>query len=330
MARVRMADIAEKVGVSTKTVSNVINGTGWVGAPVREKVLSAIDELGYRPNLAARQLRSGSSGMLGLCVPNLREPYFAEFASEFVDVAQQRGLTVLVTQSKGERAIELEMLEGEHLPALDGLVLSPITLTPEDIAGRRSNIPLVLIGERGESLTTDTIAHVGPDNAAAAATATRFLLEKGRTRIAAIGLQSSDADNTARVRFAGYTQALAEAGIEVDPNLLVEVDRYNRAEGSAAIEKLIERGVEFDGLFCFNDTLAFGALHTLGMHGIAVPDQVQLVGYDNIEESKYTIPPLTTIDPGIAHASTLLLDLLTGKLKDQHGHITVPYALIER
>ena len=118
MARVRLADVAAKVGVSTKTISNVVNGTGWVSDAVRAQVLAAIDELGYRPNLAARQLRGGSSGLIGLCVPNLGAPYFAEFASEFVTAAERRGLTVLVTQSKGSRAVELAMLESENLPAL--------------------------------------------------------------------------------------------------------------------------------------------------------------------------------------------------------------------
>ncbi|GAA2243208.1 LacI family transcriptional regulator [Herbiconiux moechotypicola] len=330
MARVRMADVAAQVGVSTKTVSNVINGTGWVGDTVRAQVLAAIDELGYRPNLAARQLRGGSSGFLGLCVPNLREPYFAEFASEFVDAAQARGLTVLVTQSKGVRSVESAMLEGEDLPALDGLVLSALALTPDDIAARRSTVPLVLIGEQGESLASETVAHVGPDNAAAAEAATRFLLADGRRRIAAIGLQHSAFDGTARVRSEGYRRALAAAGIPLDPALLVEVDRYNRAEGSSAVEGLIAAGIEFDGVFCFNDTLAFGALHTLGMHGISVPGQVRVVGYDNIEESKYTIPPLTTVDPGVASASPLILDLLAGPASRRRGHITVPFALIER
>lgn len=132
------------------------------------------------------------------------------------------------------------------------------------------------------------------------------------------------------MRFAGYTHAITDAGIEVDPALLVHVERYNRAEGSRAIEQLIEQGVEFDGVFCFNDTLAFGALHTLGMHGIAVPEEVRLVGYDNIEESKYTIPPLTTIDPGVADASSMILDLLTGETGTPRGHITVPFELVER
>ncbi|GMA33149.1 LacI family DNA-binding transcriptional regulator [Litorihabitans aurantiacus] len=330
MARVRLVDVAERVGVSTKTVSNVVNGTGWVGDAVRARVLAAIDDLGYRPNLAARQLRSGSSGLLGLCIPNLQEPYFAELASQLVSTAQLRGLTVLLTQSKGSRAVELDVLEGANLPALDGLVLSPLAVTAQDVAERRSTAPLVLIGEHGEGLASDTVCHVGPDNAAAARDATQHLLAAGRRRIAAIGLQSRVAD-TAVLRFEGYRRALAEAGIDVDPALTVEVERYNRAEGSHAIEELISRGVEFDGVFCFTDSLAFGALHTLGMHGIRVPDDVMLVGYDNIDESRFTVPPLTSVDSGVARASALILDVIAGRhAVPPGGRIVVPHELAVR
>ncbi|WP_454051055.1 LacI family DNA-binding transcriptional regulator [Cellulomonas sp. Marseille-Q8402] len=329
MARVRLADVAERVGVSTKTVSNVVNGTGWVSAPVREKVLATIDELGYRPNLAARQLRSGSSGLIGLCVPSLREPYFAEFASEFVSAAEARGSTVLVTQSKGNRDVELAMLECENLPALDGMVFSPLALTREDTERRRSTVPLVLIGEHGEALASDTITHVGPDNAAAAEVATRHLLADGRRRIAAIGLQQGD-DSTGQVRFAGYRRALTAAGLEPDPALLVETRSYNRAEGSAVVERLLADGVDFDALFCFNDSLAFGALSTLATHRIAVPESVAVVGYDNIEEGGYLVPPLTTIDPGLAASTGLILDLLVGARKGEGGHVPTPFHLVER
>lgn len=330
MARVRLADVAERVGVSTKTVSNVVNGTGWVSAPVREKILATIDELGYRPNLAARQLRSGSSGLIGLCVPSLREPYFAEFASEFVSAAEARGSTVLVTQSKGNRQVELSMLECEDLPAVDGMVFSPLTLTREDTERRRSTVPLVLIGEHGEALASETIAHVGPDNAAAAEVATRHLLADGRRRIAAIGLQQGDADSTGQVRFEGYRRALAAEGVELDPALLIETRSYNRAEGSDAVERLLADGVEFDGVFCFNDSLAFGALSTLAAHRIAVPESVAVVGYDNIEEGGYLVPPLTTIDPGLTHSTGLILDLLVGARKGEGGHIPTPFHLVER
>jgi len=329
LGRVRLADVAERVGVSTKTVSNVVNGTGWVSDPVRAEVEAAIAELGYRPNLAARQLRSGSSGLLGLSVPNLGEPYFAEFASEFVSAAQRRGLTVLVTQTKGERPVELAMLESDNLPALDGLVLSPLALTPEDVQGRRSTVPLVLIGEHGEALASDNVAHVGPDNAAAAEAATRYLLERGRRRIAVVGLQSQIAD-TATVRFEGYKRGLRQAAIDLDPQLLVEVERFNRAEGSRAIEELMARGVAFDGVFCFNDSLAFGALFTLGVHDLAVPEDVLVVGFDSIDEGRYTIPPLPSVDSGVARSSDLILDLLAGPREQICGRITVPFELVER
>lgn len=330
MPRVRLADVAARVGVSSKTVSNVVNGTGWVSSAVKDQVLAAIDELGYRPNLAARQLRGGSSGLIGLCVPNLGEPYFAEFASAFVSAAERRGLTVLVTQSKGNRGVELAMLENEQLPALDGLVFSPLTLTPADTAARRSSVPMLLIGEHGETLVSDSIAHLGPDNAAAAEAATRYLLDDGRTRIAAIGLEADLDATTAQVRFEGYRRALQSAGIELDERLLVEVDRYGRSDGSRAIETLLQRGVEFDGVFCFNDTLAFGALYTLGARRIAVPDAVRVVGFDNVEEGQYTIPPLPTVDPGVAAACDRMLDLLLGPRSALRGHIPTEFALVDR
>jgi DNA-binding LacI/PurR family transcriptional regulator len=331
MNRVRLADIAEKVGVSIKTVSNVVNGTGFVSDAMRARILEVIDEMGYRPNAAARQLRRGSSGLLGLCVPDLRGPYFAEFSSAFIAAAQQRDLTVLVTQTdNGDRQRELAAIEGEHLPAVDGIVLSTLSLTADDLARRRSSVPLVLIGEHGEDLATDTIPHVGPDNFAAAANATRYALDQGRTRIAAIGLEAGSAE-TARVRFDGYRHALAEAGIEIDPTLLIEVGNYNRSAGSHAVEQLLESTTDFDAIFCFSDTLAFGALHTLGMRGIAVPEQVLVMGFDNIDESKFTVPPLITVDSGLARSSSMIIDLLmAGSDASPGGRIVIPHELMVR
>jgi len=324
-----MVDIADRVGVSTKTVSNVVNGTGWVSEPVKARIREVIDELGYRPNLAARQLRGGPSGIIALCVPNLAEPYFAGFASRLVDEAKLRNRTVLVTQSGGDHDVERAILEGDGLPALDGLVLSPLELTPEDIKARRSDVPLVLVGEHGEKLPTDTVTHIGPDNAAAAEAATTYLVEQGRCRIAAIGLQR-EVDDTAQVRYAGYRRALNLAALDLDPDLLATVTRYNRAEGSRAIEDLLDRGVRFDGVFCFNDSLAFGALHTLALHGLDVPGDVTVVGYDNIEEGRFMVPPLPSIDPGIEDASTLILDTLLTPGHARGGRVMVPFSLADR
>jgi DNA-binding LacI/PurR family transcriptional regulator len=329
--RVTLADIAAQVGVSSKTVSNVVNGTGWVGAEVRARVEAAIEELGYRPNLAARQLRSGSSGVLALALPTLAEPYFAELAAVFVDAAQARGLTVLVAQTGGRREVEVDMLEGVRLPALDGLVLSPLALTRADLDERRSRSALVLLGEHGEALAGTDVHHVGVDNVAAAAAATRALLARGHRRVAAIGVQAEGArDDTSRLRFAGYVQALEEAGLPVDPTLLGRVGDFNRAEGSVAAGRLLDAGARPDALLCFSDSLALGALYTLGVRGVRVPEDVEVMGFDDIAEGRFSVPAFSTVDPGRSGVAERTLDLVTGVDTSEPGHHAVPYALILR
>lgn len=330
MARVTLADVAQRVGVSAKTVSNVVNGTGWVSDAVRERVLVAIRDLGYRPNMAARQLRNGKSGMLAFGIPNLREPYFAEFASRFVDIAHDRGVNVLITQTGGLRGDECAFVEGEGLPAVDGIVLSPLALAPEDLSGRRSAIPLILVGEHGAAVAASGMTHVGIDNIAAARAATEHLLSRGRRRIAVIGVQHEGSTETSRLRYQGYRDALEAAGIEVDEGLLGVVGEFNRAEGSRAIDDLLDRGADFDGVFCFNDTMAFGALYSLGVRGRRVPDDVEVVGFDDIDEGRFSIPSFSTISARTDIASRLVLDALTGNEPLEPGHLEVPFAVVER
>lgn len=330
MPRVTLADVAARVGVSAKTVSNVVNGTGWVGEQTRERILTAVRELGYRPNAAARQLRSGTAGMLGLAMPDLREPYFAEFASRFVSSAQDRGITVLVTQTGGRRDSEIAIVEGEGIPAVDGLVVSPLELTAADLAARRSQTPLVLIGEHGSSIAQPPATHVGVDNVAAADAATSFLLARGRSRIAALGVQDAGSTATSRLRFEGYKRALSSAGIPLDTSLLAHVATFNRAEGYRAANELVASGVPFDGLFCFNDTLAFGALYSLGMHGLQVPQDVDVIGFDDIDEGRFSIPPFSTVNPGVERASELILDLLSSPAAVTGENHVVPAEIVDR
>ncbi len=329
-ARVTLADIAARVGVSPKTVSNVVNNTGWVGAEVREKVLVAIEELGYRPNLAARQLRRGSSGMLTLALPTLAEPYFAELASVFVDVANDRNLTVLVSQTGGVRRREVEALEGLRLPAIDGLIMSPLGLEVADVVGRRRDIPLVLVGEHGERVAGDNEHHVGIDNVAAAAAATAELIAQGCRRIATIGVQDEGPTETSRDRFDGYALALREAGIAMDDALTGHVHEFNRAEGAVAAQRLIDSGAEFDGLLCFNDSLALGALYALGVRGLAVPEQVRVMGFDDIADGRYSIPAFSTVAPGREALANRVLDIIAAHDSTEPGHHEVPFALVVR
>jgi len=330
MGRVRLADVAARVGVSAKSVSNVVNETGSVSEEVRARILAAIDELGYRPNLAARQLRQGRSGLLALVMPDLREPYFAEFASHFVTAAQRRSLTVLIAQTGGGRAAELAMVDADGLPALDGLVMSPLSLRPRDLELRRATTPLVLVGEEAEALAGPGIHHVGIDNVAAAAAATAHLIARGRRRIVAVGVQRGGPSATSRLRFEGYRLALEAAGLTVDEDLLAPVAHFNRAEGSAAVQALLDRGVKFDGMFCFNDSLALGALYTLGVRSVRVPQDVDVVGFDDIEEGRFVSPPFSTISPGVEAASEIILNILTDAKPGDGGHHEVPFTVVAR
>lgn len=330
MARITLADVAARVGVSAKSVSNVVNGTGWVSDEVRDRILAAIDDLGYRPNLAARQLRNGRSGLIALVIPDLREPYFAEFAARFVTTAQQRSLTVLVAQTGGDRAAELAMMAGEGFPALDGIVMSPLRLTADDLVGRSAAPPLIVIGEQAEALVGPSVHHVGIDNVSAAAAATEHLISQGCRRIAVVGVQDSGPSATSQLRFDGYRQALADAGIEIDPELFATVGHFNRAEGSVAVQRLLDAGIEFDGLLCFSDSLALGALYTLGSARVPVPESVKVMGFDAIEEGRFHIPTFSTVDHGVEPASGIILDILAAPITSPGTQHPVPYLILAR
>ncbi|HWS51843.1 MAG TPA: LacI family DNA-binding transcriptional regulator [Microbacterium sp.] len=307
MPRTTLKDVADRVGVSAKTVSNVVNGTGWVTEELRQRVRTALDELGYRPNAAARQLRSGRSGMIALALPELSQPYFAELASELVRAAQERSVTVLVNQTDGRAEAERRISDGVDAPVMDGLIMSPLALGARDLAGRLDSTPLVLLGEHvGES----AFPHVTVDNTAAAKAATQHLLSLGCRRIAAIGAQDSGPNETSMLRLTGYRAALEDAGIEVDERLIMHVDEFHRADGAAAARSILDQDLRPDAVFAFNDLLALGAMHVLVTAGIRIPEDVAVIGFDDIEEGRHSTPALSSVSPDTAALARKAIDLL--------------------
>ena len=182
---VRMRDVAERAGVSVRTVSNVVSGYVHVSAATRARVQQALDDLGYEMNVAARSLRSGRTGLVALALPNLHTPYFAELAQAVVRAAARRHRTVLIEITGGVRERELKVVTGGRTHLTDGVLLSPQSLTSQPDLQRRSNVPLVLLGEHELEVDVD---HVGIDNVAAARTAVGHLLDLGRRRVVALGV----------------------------------------------------------------------------------------------------------------------------------------------
>ena len=152
-------------------------------------------------------------------------------------------------------------------------------------------------------------------NEAASKAAVAHLIERGRRRIAVIGTHPDDPEGTAATRFAGYAAALADAGIEVDDALVFDARAWHRAEGAAAAALMLEHELHVDGLFCFNDALALGAMHELQRQGVRVPEDIAIVGFDDIEDSRYSTPALTTISPGREEIAIRAVDLVVDRVE---------------
>ncbi|MFI5734487.1 LacI family DNA-binding transcriptional regulator [Kribbella sp. NPDC051587] len=325
----RLSDVAARAGVSVKTVSNVINDYPHITAHTRAKVEAAIADLDYRPNVSARSLRKGRSDFIALAIPEMASPYFAELGAAFSRAAKKRGITVLIEQTEGEPAAEQMVLDGMRGQLIDGIVFSPITSTPAKIgAAVGSGKPLILLGER---TTGGTFDHVAVDSVQAAYDATTHLVSLGRTRIAAVGVGGGGASGTGAVRRRGYRKALKAAGLTHDPALELAGTGYHRLDGAAAMRQLLELPEPPDAVFCFNDLLALGALRTLADAGLSVPDDVAVVGFDDIEDGRYHSPSLTTISPDkewlADQTVSLLLERIGGSGEAARRNLTVPYTL---
>ncbi|MFJ4999288.1 LacI family DNA-binding transcriptional regulator [Microbacterium sp. NPDC088619] len=328
---VTLHDVARLAEVSIKTVSNVINDYPHIRPATREKVEAAIAELGYTPNLTARNLRSGRTGAIALALPDLGLPYFAELAALVIQEAEAAGVVVLVEQTGADRIRELDLLRSPRLKLTDGLIFSPLGMGQEDAAALDVSFPLVLLGERIFDGPTD---HVTMRNVEAARAATEHLLSQGRRRIAVVGAHEGEVLGSAALRLQGYREALEAAGIAYDETIIGYTTLWHRANGADSMRELLARGGEFDAVFGLNDTLALGAMRVLQESGRRVPDDIAVVGFDGLDEAAYSIPSLTTVDPGRAWiaktAVSTLLARIAGDADAPARTLLADYRILER
>ncbi|MDT0343543.1 LacI family DNA-binding transcriptional regulator [Streptomyces litchfieldiae] len=313
MARPRIKDVALRAGVSEKTVSNVLNDYVHVSERTRQAVREAIEELGYRVNLAGRHLRRGRTGIIALVVPELDIPYFAALANQIIAEAERNGLTVLVHRTRADRAHELAALDGFNSDFADGVILSPLALTAADLRERRGTLPAVLLGEAIEPGCAD---HVAIDNVRAAREATEHLLALDRRRVITIGGREAPGPGTAETRTRGYLAALADAGLPHDPAAVLPVREFRMPDGAAATAAALDAGLRPDALLCLNDQLALGALRLLHERGLRVPEDVAVVGFDDVEGGRFSVPTLTTIAPDTGAVAREAMGLLLTRIAE--------------
>lgn len=316
MARARLADVAFRAGVSTKTVSNVVNGTGSVGPAARKRVEAAITALDYRPNVTARRLATGHTGAIAVAVSSVTVPYFAEISSLIDRAAHRNGLRVVIEQTRGELARELAILEERERGLVDGVIFHPVSLTPAHLVDRRPGFPLVMLGE---GPAPDLVDHVMIDNVATARGMTAHLQEQGRRRIAFLGAEPGRSNVTTAQRVAGYQDALRAVGSTVDEDLILPVYAFSPDEGYRVVSEALDKGTTFDGLVCRDDSLAAGALHALHAHGKGVPADVAVTGWDDLSITRHLWPPLTTMSPAKSEIAETAVRVLVERIGGFEG-----------
>src|SRR5699024_11059364 len=250
-----LRDVAELAGVSIKTVSNVVNDYPHVRETTRERVRAAILESGYRPQVAARQLRTGAGGIITLAVPSLMFSYFSALSQHFIDEAQRRGQTVVLHSTSAGPEAERTVLEGFQRIFGDGVIFNPLFLAEEQFAMmQRTTQPTVFIGEHLPETLPQGSDYARIDNRSASYDATRHLLSTGRRHLAFLGVivsrRGQQPHSSGILRRDGFLAALREEGLPAGDEMVQAVEDWHREHGFAGAEALLERCPDLDGIVC--------------------------------------------------------------------------------
>ncbi|MFC7374961.1 LacI family DNA-binding transcriptional regulator [Brachybacterium sp. GCM10030268] len=333
-----LRDVAELAGVSIKTVSNVVNDYPHVRESTRESVREAILQVGYRPQVAAQQLRTGASRMITLAVPSLNLSYFSNLAQEFIDEAQRRGQTIVLHSTSGGRDAERTVLEGFKRVFGDGVIFSPLELEEELFARmERTSQPTAFIGEHLPETLPQGSDYVRIDNVSASFDATSHLLETGRRRLAFLGVIDTEhgqqPHSSGSLRRDGFLSAIGEFGLSPDEAVVRTLPNWRRIDGFDGAQTLLEEHPDIDGIVCGNDDLAIGALAKLRRLGRRVPEEIAVIGYDDTPDAPFTAPSLSSVSPDKSRLAATVLDLLAERIQGYDGPprvVDTPYTVVTR
>ncbi|MGB8260680.1 MAG: LacI family DNA-binding transcriptional regulator [Terracidiphilus sp.] len=312
---VRLKDIALELGLSTVTISKVLRNHPDISDATRQRVLRRMEELNYLPNFAARALVTGHTWTIGLVVPDLLHPFFAQIAKAISAGIRQHGYSLILASSEEDPKLEQREIEQLLARRVDVLLVASAQASP---AGFRTiaerGVPLILIDRCFAGFGAN---FVGVDDETVGLVATRHLIDQGCTRIAHIrGPETS----TAVGRLNGYRKALAEKGRKPLPGHVVSIgasgDDRGEPGGYAATRKLLALKQRPDGIFCFNDPVALGAMRAIFEAGLRIPNDVAVVGCGNVLHLDLLRVPLTSVDQESSaigsHAAELALSLVKG------------------
>lgn len=324
-------DVAKEAGVSIATVSRVLNDVDVVNEETKKKVMDAIKKLDYRPNIVARSLKTQRTRTIGIVIPDISSQFYPEIVRGAEDVSNIYNYNVILCNTDLDIEKEKEYIRVLKEKMVDGVIYMSTSLAPEIITLLQDlKLPTVLV-ETSEKAEAETeFCSVTIDNEKAAYEAVEYLIKKGNKKIAFIGVNPKMA-NASALRYDGYKKALEENGMEVNQDL-VQFGGLKAIDGSDGIAAILKK-TKFDAVFCAGDEIAMGAINTLRDNNISVPNDVDVVGFDNIYTSSLFYPKLTTIEqPTYDMGSVgmrMLIKIINKKELEQKKYV-LPYTLIER
>lgn len=328
MATIR--DVAERAGVSRSTVSRHISGHGYVSPEARQRIVAAVDELGYVPNVLARGLKTRRSGLIALLVPEIVNSFYTTISRGVEDVANKHKLQVIVGNSDEDVAKEREYVDLMIALQIDGVIVASAGKSARHLKPlEQKRIPTVLIDRAVEGIAAD---FVQGDSVGGTIALTQHLLSLGHRHIAFVNgnLDTSAARN----RIAGFRHALAEAGVDVEEDL-ISAGSWFIDDAERRTMALLDARRPFTAIFAANNFMAIGALHALRKNGLRVPEDIALVCFDDLEQSAAIDPFLTVMaQPAYtmgAIAMQLLIERIDGKAQEPGRVITLnPRLLVRR
>ena len=307
-------EIARLSGVSTATVSRVINQNGRFSKETEERVRRIIRQTEYVPNMSAKGLRTNRTRVVGLVVPDITNPHFSSLVLKLEMNFFEHGYSCLICNTN-----ESEKLERKHIHTLSAQNVSGIVL----ISGTRNyseldDMPVIYVDRPSRSQNSSGVM-IESDNEEGGYLATQELLNAGCRHLVILKCLSSDTNQFSRYR--GFQRALAEHGIEEDPHLYVDLPEVSSEKARNAITWLLEQNFHFDGIMCTTDTIAAGALIALREHGLSVPEDVLVTGFDDSQLANSCGPGITSVHQDVSKmaqlATGLLLEMICGKMPKQ-------------
>ena len=324
-----MKDVARRAGVSASTVSHVINDSRFVSEELRERVLNAMRELSYEPNAVARSLRTKKTQVIALVIPDITNPYFPEVARGAQDVAEESHYVVILCNTDRMISRELRFLMALRQQRVDGLILNPSGVTSAELRDfQQAQVPVVLIGSQIDHPEFDVVM---VDNIKGAYDAVKHLIDLGHSRIGLVG-GTRDA-SSGEQRYQGYIRALTHHGLTIDHDLITE-GPFTQEGGHECMTRLLAHQSPPTAVFSSSDVMAIGALGAIQEAGLQVPDDMSLVGFDDIREATITTPKLTTIAQPKYETGQVATRLLLGQIESaslaQRQKVVLDHRLVVR